>query len=287
MKRQDVQPSVTSVVAAPDAAPTSVIASVSPDASITSAVQSDGAPTSIIASAAAPDASALSASVGGSSPSALPLPTDVLPEPVTPSIAVSAPSALPPSNGGTNATDALPPLPSVVGTPDPSAAPPTGPPPPVAPPAAPPAPASPIKALEIQIPINTAILNAIVGTSVTPPQPAQNQLALGTTDTLDLMLRNIPFQIGRRDVGSKGPFVPLPLTGGQAQGVQLSVDGGKLMITGYNQLDGEYVVLVPSNGAAASAAVNKSENAGIRTSVGKGVVIGAVLGMVGWMAMLL
>jgi hypothetical protein len=92
------------------------------------------------------------------------------------------------------------------------------------------------------------------------------------------MLSTVKFQVARRDLGATTPFVPI-----SGQGVQMSIDGGKLVVNGYNQLDGEYVVLVPYTGAVGTpAAVNKSNNAGLLTRAPTGMVVGMVIGLVAW-----
>ena len=97
------------------------------------------------------------------------------------------------------------------------------------------------------------------------------------------MLSTIKFQIGRRDLGAGGPFVPITSTGPQGQAVQLSIDDGKLMVAGYNQLDGEYVVLVPYTGAAPTpAAVNKSQSSAMAQQVPKGLSLAVIVGFAAW-----
>jgi hypothetical protein len=77
-------------------------------------------------------------------------------------------------------------------------------------------------------------------------------------------------------VGATTPFVPI-----SGAGVQMSIDGGKLVVNGYNQLDGEYVVLVPYAGAVGTpAAVNKSNSAGSLTRAPVRMAVTVVLGLI-------
>jgi hypothetical protein len=260
MRRQGSAPSTPAAQPAPtDASVPSVIASVAATDGASTPSAPSSAPTG---GAAAPSilvsAAPASASPAGSAPS------------------VAAPVPAPPvggPNSGLNATN----IPAGAPAPAPAPA-------PAVPPTNSTAPPSPIQVLQLAIPINTAILRALTGIDATA-QPANSnaQLTLGTAGTTDEMLSTVKFQIARRDVGAGGAFVPLTGTGPQGQGVQMSIDNGKLMVTGFDQLDGEYVVLVPYNGPVATpAAVTKSQSSSTINRVPKGISLAVAIGFATW-----
>jgi hypothetical protein len=98
-------------------------------------------------------------------------------------------------------------------------------------------------------------------------QPA-SALGESTADTTDDLLRTIRFQLARRDVGAATqPFAPFPGPGGpnaaaNAVATGLSVVNGKLLLTGAQQLDGEYVILVPVGMQADGQPVKKGSSGG-------------------------
>jgi hypothetical protein len=112
------------------------------------------------------------------------------------------------------------------------------------------------------------------------------------------MLRTISFQIGRRNVGAdQDQFTLITQPGanggnGNANapngGNQLSINAGRLAFNGIQQLDGEYLILVPmdSNGAVKvgpAQAQQKGTNAGTSATVGNGhmlALLGVLLGVI-------
>lgn len=115
-------------------------------------------------------------------------------------------------------------------------------------------------------------------------------LGESAADSGDDMLRNIKFQVARRDVGAATqPFAPFPGPGGPNAGASgavttgLSITNGKLVITGAQQLDGEYVVLIPTDGLIVSSngqpikTGNVGDASAVRFSVGGVYAVAVVM----------
>ena len=111
---------------------------------------------------------------------------------------------------------------------------------------------------------NTGAQGAQGGAPGTPGTGSGGLLGESPGDMGDDMLRNIRFEIGRRDVGADNQrFAPFPaatapgLNGGNGNvnggggSMNLAISNGRLLLTGVQQLDGEYVVLVPADGLIA------------------------------------
>jgi hypothetical protein len=127
-------------------------------------------------------------------------------------------------------------------------------------------------------------------------QPSNGLLGESSSDRGDDMLRNIRFQVGRRDVGASNqrfaPFPPQGVAGpnggnGNANNMNLAITNGRLMLTGGQQLDGEYVVLVPADGIigqqGAQPIKKGSSSAGNALRFGSGhliALVGAMLAMI-------
>ena len=115
--------------------------------------------------------------------------------------------------------------------------------------------------LSIQFPINVAVLSKLIGnTAPMPGGPNGGNMNAGAgllgqsaADAADEMLRNIKFMVARRDVGNNNQRFT-PYQGGPNNGnananggnMQLSINDGNLIFSSGQQLDGEYLVLIPS-----------------------------------------
>jgi hypothetical protein len=137
--------------------------------------------------------------------------------------------------------------------------------------------------------------------TVTPVGGGGNQgngLLAASPALLDAeMLRSISFQIGRRNVGAEQDQFTLitqpGANGGNGNanspngGNQLSINAGRLAYNGIQQLDGEYVLLVPtdSNGIVKTQAQAQKKGSSGATSAGVGkehmiALVGLLLAMI-------
>ena len=120
-----------------------------------------------------------------------------------------------------------------------------------------------------------------------PGNAGNGLLGVSPTDASDEMLRNIKFQVVRRDVGANNqrfqPFVGgLNGGNGNANGgnIRLSINSGNLEFIGAQQLDGEYLVLIPAE-LIASGQVNQ------KGSMNAGNVLGIEAGHLGALAIII
>lgn len=141
-----------------------------------------------------------------------------------------------------------------------------------------------VTAAMIEFPLNVDAVRAMMRTN--PGQGNANPAAALSDPQL---LSTLKFTIGRRPTGAEpnSPFTAMPMAGpagatpnggnaGAAAGAQnIQLINGRLVFEGVTQLDGEYVVLVPTDAgktaqvnAAKAGLIKESSGVEIRTRVG-------------------